>query len=447
MRSIVVGAGPIGLFMAVGLARAGHEVTVVDRDAGPAADGTWERKGVMQFRHPHFFRNIVSDVFTATAPDLWDAVVAAGGVPCHPEGAPPFMVNLQCRRSVFEAAVRGVAAHEPGVTLVRGHADRLEQSGGRVRAVVVDGRSIKTDVVIDASGRSGRLGDELRAPIEGGACGFAYVSRMYRARPGGSALPETSPPRSALYDGYLCILFPQDDNTLSTLIVRADDDRELSELRHPARFDAAMRAIPLFAPWTDPERFEPISGVLPGGGLTNTYRGQLTVEGSPALPGVFWVGDAVCTTNPAAGRGVSLGLRQASMLLALLAEHGADHAAGALAFDAWCAENIRPWFEDHVHWDTTLLRRFRGQDLDLDAKIPSDVVCAIGTEVDPALMPGVGPYMGMLALPAVLDPFQERAREVLRSGWRPPLADGPGRGELIELTAAASAGAGAAALR
>jgi flavin-dependent dehydrogenase len=199
-----------------------------------------------------------------------------------------------------------------------------------------------------------------------------------------------------------------------------------------------MRAIPLFAPWTDPEGFEPISDVMPGGGLTNTYRGQLSAAGSPALPGVFWVGDAVCTTNPAAGRGVSLGLRQASTLLTVLAEHGSDYPASAFAFDAWCQENIRPWFEDHVLWDATLLRRFRGQDLDLNAKIPSDVVCAIGTEVDPAMMPGVGPYMGMLALPSVLDPFQGRARQVLQSGWRPALAEGPGRDELVELMAATS---------
>jgi 2-polyprenyl-6-methoxyphenol hydroxylase-like FAD-dependent oxidoreductase len=125
MRATVVGAGPIGLYMAVGMARAGHEVTVVDRDAGPRADGAWDRKGVMQFRQPHYFRNIVRDVFTATVPDLWDAVVAAGGVPCHPDGMPPSIVNLQCRRSVFEGALRQVAATEQGVVLVHGHADRL----------------------------------------------------------------------------------------------------------------------------------------------------------------------------------------------------------------------------------------------------------------------------------------------------------------------------------
>jgi hypothetical protein len=39
--------------------------------------------------------------------------------------------------------------------------------------------------------------------------------------------------------------------------------------------------------------------------------------------------------------------------------------------------------------------------------------------------------------PSVLDPVEERARAVLRTGWRPPLADGPTRDELVELIGAA----------
>jgi len=38
----------------------------------------------------------------------------------------------------------------------------------------------------------------------------------------------------------------------------------------------------------------------------------------------------------------------------------------------------------------------------------------------------------MLAPPAILDTAQDRARAVLRSGWRPPYAAGPSRDELAE---------------
>lgn len=39
MRVIVVGAGPIGLFSGMALARRGHDVTIVDRDGGPDENG------------------------------------------------------------------------------------------------------------------------------------------------------------------------------------------------------------------------------------------------------------------------------------------------------------------------------------------------------------------------------------------------------------------------
>ena len=51
-----MGAGPAGLYTAIALARRGHEVVVIDRDRGPEGDQRWDRKGVMQVHHPHFFR-------------------------------------------------------------------------------------------------------------------------------------------------------------------------------------------------------------------------------------------------------------------------------------------------------------------------------------------------------------------------------------------------------
>jgi len=39
----------------------------------------------------------------------------------------------------------------------------------------------------------------------------------------------------------------------------------------------------------------------------------------------------------------------------------------------------------------------------------------------------------MQALPSVLDPAQDKARAALRTGWRPPYADGPTRSQLADL--------------
>lgn len=429
MATVVVGAGPVGLYCAMALARRGHDVTLVDRDGGPGPDGSWQRRGVMQFRHPHFFRPIVRNALRAELPDVWDAAVAAGGLPVRMEGAPETMTGLQARRATVETAWRERAMCEPRLSLRTGHVDAVTSTGDRVTGVVVDGATIDADLVIIAAGRAGTVADDLRDPAIGGPCGLSYVSRMYRGRRG-DEVPTSPVPFLAVYDGYQAIVFPQDANTLSTLVVRDSDDDVLAQLRHRDVFDAVAPTIPNLAPWVDPDRFEPITDVLPGGGLTNTYRPQ-TRDGRIPLAGVIFVGDAVCTTNPAAGRGVSLGLQQAQALLGLLDADASDLRAVALEFDSWCEQNLLPWFRDHVYWDATLRSRWRGTDLDLDARIPSDVVCAAAA-VDPAIGAYAGQYLAMLALPSVLDPAQEPARAVLRTGWRPPWAAGPAGDELAE---------------
>ena len=87
-----------------------------------------------------------------------------------------------------------------------------------------------------------------------------------------------------------------------------------------------------------------------------------------------------------------------------------------------------------MYWDATFLRRLAGEDIDTEARIPSDVICA-AAEADPGMRPVVGPFMSMEAPPAVLDSVADRARAVLRSGWRPAFADGPSRDELAAVLA------------
>ena len=260
----------------------------------------------------------------------------------------------------------------------------------------MDGQTVDADMVIAAVGRASRFAAEARAPAEGATCGFSYAARMYRARPG-TELSSSGRPMSSLHRGYLAMVFPQDGRTLSALIVRASADKALASLRHNHCFDAAASLIPQLAPWTDPGRFEPITDVMVGGGLTNSYRGQLDKDGRVAIPGVFFLGDAVCTTYPAAGRGVSLGLRQAQALLTMLAHSGGDLRNAAEQFDAWCTASIRPWYEDHRDCDAAMLRRFNGEDIDTEAPIPSDVVCAAAAK-DPAIWPAAQPYLAMQAL-------------------------------------------------
>lgn len=442
---MIVGAGPTGLYLGIALARRGQQVSVVDRDRGPDGSAWWERKGVMQFHHPHAFRLQVLAALQAEMPDVVDGLMAAGAVPIPLPDQPGRLLGIRCRRQTFERVLRAAAESQPGLTLTIGHADAVISRNGHAAGVTVDGHELAADLVIDASGRSGRLTRALRPAAEGGDCGVAYVSRQYELLPGAELGPMNAPIGMLLsYPGYMIIAFPHDNGTFSTLIARASTDRRLVGLRSQAAFEAATRAIPALAAWTEPDRARPITPMLPGGRLYNGYRGQLDSAGRIVLDGLIFVGDAVCTTNPTAGRGVATSLTQAQHLLGLLDEHGRDFASCTLAFDRWCEQNIKPWFADHVYWDEQLQRRWAGEDVDLSRPLPSDLILA-AAEVDPSMNSVVRPFQAMLVPPSALAAVEPRAREIYAAGWRPPIPAGPSRDDLADIVARAELAAGPAA--
>jgi 2-polyprenyl-6-methoxyphenol hydroxylase-like FAD-dependent oxidoreductase len=447
MRTVVVGAGPTGLFTAIALARRGREVVVVDRDPGPAGDGTWRRRGVMQFEHAHTFRGPVVDALRAEVPDALSALTEAGAaVITAPDGT---AMALRCRRAVFERVLRDIASREPHVTLAVGHVDHVHRHAGRAVGVAVDGSRVECDLVIDASGRASRVMRAARGRHdgEGGPCGAAYVSRQYRLREAAHPAAVNSPVGLSLgFDGYFAVVFLHDDRTFSVTITHGGTDSRLHGLRNTTVYEAALHSIPRLADWIEPDRARPLTPVLPGGRLYNSYRSQLGEDGRPLVPGLIAVGDSVCTTTPLAGRGVSLAFLQVRALLRCLATHAGDDLSAATEFDHWCRAHVRPWFVDHMRCDDDRLRRWAGGDIDLTRPLPSDLVVA-AAGADTTLRAAVEPYDRMLALPASLDVVQERAAAVYACGWRPPVAAGPSREELAALcqelgTARDMAGAG-----
>jgi 2-polyprenyl-6-methoxyphenol hydroxylase-like FAD-dependent oxidoreductase len=433
VRTVVIGAGPAGLFTAIGLARRGREVVVVDRDPGPPSgpEAIWQRRGVMQFDHAHTFRRQTVDALAAEMPDVLDSLVATGArIATDVHGRP---VAMLCRRAVFERVLRNHAATQPGVMLRCGHVDRIEQQRGRAVGAVVDGRTLPADVVIDASGRSSRFTDGIRPNAEGGDCGAVYVTRQYRLHDTSDTGPMNSPIGLSLgFPGYWAIAFLHDNGSFSITLTHDGTDTRLRRLRHDEAFDNAVGAIPQLSQWVDSSRAQPVSRALPGGRLYNTYRGQLAASGRPSLPGLISVGDAVCTTTPLAGRGISLALMQARELIHLLDGHGADIPTATEQFDLWCTDNIRPWFDDHVYTDADRLRRWSGGDVDLSRRLPSDLIVAAAA-VDRTLNDVVADYAAMDALPVSLARAHVRAREIYATGWRPPVPDGPTRAELSEV--------------
>ena len=87
-----------------------------------------------------------------------------------------------------------------------------------------------------------------------------------------------------------------------------DADPVLKALRHAEAYDAVLGANDAFARWR--EVLEPTTDVFCLGAFDNRMRG-LVSAGAPVARGLWQVGDALATTNPTRGRGVSMGLMAA----------------------------------------------------------------------------------------------------------------------------------------
>ena len=438
MRTLIVGSGPTGLVLGAALARRGHDVISVDRDPGPTGD-TWARRGVMQFEHAHGFRPQVAEVLRAQWPEALESWLAHGAQPVEMPvempvevpgpGGPRQAPGMLSRRRTFERALRRAAEEQPGLVLRTGHVDGLVLDRGHVVGARVDGSLVGADLVVDASGRSGRLGRtraQQGGPDLDGDCGLAYVDRTYRLRPGAGPGPLSSPiGYLADFDGYQCLVFLHERGHFSVVLVRPTADAALKALRFDAAFEAACRAVPALCAWTDPVRARPTSGVLVGGALRNVYHRQA------GTPGLVAVGDSVATTTPTRGRGIAMACLQVTALLALLDE-GADPVTVAGPFGDWCDHDIEPWVADHIAIDEGMVRRWQGQDLDPDGPLTSDLVAA-AVEADPRIGQHAAGYFAMTALPDTLRPAEPWARAVYRGGWRPAYAPGPTRDELVDV--------------
>lgn len=427
MRIVVVGSGPVGMTAALLLARQGHRLILVDRDPGPVPGRRWDRVGVMQFHLPHGFRAQCRRLLLERLPDVHDAVIAAGATVSTPPNVPESMAMLLVRRSVFERALWEAASQEAGVTRLTGHVDAVETDSARAVGVVVDSRSVAADLVVDASGRGGRVTRPFRPPGRRVDCGMAYAARQYRLRAGAGPGPRNGGPAfMAQHRGFAVMVFEHDAGTFTVLFVRPDDDKTLALLRHQPAFEVACRAVPGLAEWTDPDRAEPIDAVRAGAGLTNEYHPQ-----PDRVTGLVAIGDAACVTNPQGARGIPLGLQSAAALADLVRDVPIADLASSL--DAWTAENLAPWFHDQLLWDASLLASWAGRPADPDGAIGIELLLGAAQQRHPEWMATLGPYLAMEAPPSALAPLREIVRASLRSGWRPSAPAGMARDDLAGL--------------
>lgn len=375
---VVVGAGVAGLGTALTLGRAGHHVTVLERDATPLpadpdAAFWWDRRGAPQVRHSHAFLARLRNLLRDRHPDVLEQLLEAGATELRfldempatitdrdPRPGDEDLVALACRRTTFEWVLRRTALAAPGVTLLDGVVvdglAAVDDPDGLRRATGVhlgDGRTVDADLVVLAGGRRGDVPGWFEAmgaaavPEEDEDTGIVYWSRFYRLL---GAAPVAEGPIGADL-GYLKFaVFQGDNGTFSVTLATPSEDAAFRALSAPARFDSAAAAMVPIAPWLAAGVSEAITDVHPMARLRNRLRHFVT-DGRPAALGVVAVGDAHTCTNPLYGRGCSLAMVHAELLADALAEHGSADEAFQLAFEAATAEHIEPWYRASVNQD------------------------------------------------------------------------------------------------
>ena len=113
-----------------------------------------------------------------------------------------------------------------------------------------------------------------------------------------------------------------------------------------------------------------------GGAVYNTYRRQLDAAGRQALSGLMSVGDAVCTTTPLAGRGMTLALMQARELARVLDLHDGDIATATMQFTAGARTMSDRGSTTTATSNADRVRRWSGGDVDVSRRLASDLIVA-----------------------------------------------------------------------
>ena len=471
MRILIIGGGICGLGAALLLARDGHDVTVLERDAGPIPESPqqawddWKRPGVAQFRQPHNFMPGLRVILEAELPDV-QALLGRSGAskfdfanPRPPslddQGPRPIdekLWTLTARRPLGEWVFADTARREPRVTIRRDVRVRQLTTGTaaiagtpHVTGVRTEsGEALHADLVVDATGRQSPAPDWLRAigsraPIEEQAdSGFVYYTRYFR----GVQPVRLGPPLTPL--GTLSLLtLPGDNGTWSVTIFTATSDQPLKSLRHEEKWSAVIRACPIHAHWL---AGEPITDVLAMAGIVDRCRGFM-VEGSPVVTGFVAIADAWACTNPSAGRGLTVGFRHAVLLRDVLRNRRDDPRALVEEFHARTDSEIKPWYDAQMAVDRMRFAEMNALREGQPPPQPTDplairiraLLSTMATDADlfRAALEYIGtitPVQQILARPGL----EERIREVRDTftAAPPPSIPGPNREQLLAIATA-----------
>ena len=466
MQVLIIGGGICGLGAALLLARDGHDVTVLERDAELPPDSpldaweAWTRKGVAQFLQPHNLMPGLRVLLERELPDVQDALAAAGaarydllhpmppGVDPSPRAIDDQLWTYTARRPVAECVFARAAMKEKRVAIRRGTqvagfiaGPSAAEGTPHVAGVkTTDGSELRADLVVDASGRQSRVTQWLAAigastPYEEQSdSGFIYYTRYFR----GSQPTRRAPTLTPL--GTISLLtLPADNGTWSVTVFASTGDQPLKELRHEEPWTNVVRGCPLHAHWLEGE---PITGILAMSGMVDRYR-RLVVNGAPVATGIVALADAWACTNPSAGRGLTVGFKHALLLRDTLRERIGSPRTLVERFDTRTEAEIAPWYHAQIVVDRFRFAQMEALRRGREPQPPEGLAAGIlgllaAMGADPDLLRAALEYIGtitpvqeILQRPAVTGRMQAVRQSF--AGAPPMRFPGPDRQQLLEL--------------
>ncbi|MFC0003784.1 FAD-dependent oxidoreductase [Micromonospora siamensis] len=194
-RAVVLGASMAGLLAARVLADHAESVLILDRDDLPP--DARPRAGVPQGTQMHVLLPAGRQQIERWFPGFSREALVEGAVLVTAESRRTYhdgrrkvrgsdVDMIAASRPFIEALLRRHALELPNVTLRHDRATGLAIGGGAVTGVRHDGGTVPADFVVDATGRSSRLGDWLeqagweRPPMRRLAIGLNYATALFR---------------------------------------------------------------------------------------------------------------------------------------------------------------------------------------------------------------------------------------------------------------------------